>query len=86
MVLLQRKRNFPKDPEGVQLFPGGGGGGGGGSKETHITCDFPGGVQTPTPYPPSGSAYSYIHIQIHIITRYLIKGLYSSTTNSNREI
>ena len=30
MVLLQRKRYFFKDPEGVQHFPGGGGGGGGG--------------------------------------------------------
>ena len=45
---------------GVQHFPGGGvnffQGGGGGlqmliSIETHIFCDFPGGVQTP--YPPS---------------------------------
>ena len=44
---------FSKDPEGFQHFPGGGGvqlfpGGGGGfqmliSKETHTTCDFPGG-------------------------------------------
>ena len=25
MVLLQRKLNFSKDPEGVQLFPRGGG-------------------------------------------------------------
>ena len=42
--------------QGVQLFPGGGGGvqmli----SIETHITCDFPGGVQAP--YPPSRSAH-----------------------------
>ena len=41
---------------GVQLFPGG-------SNclfpiETHITCDFPGGVRTPCP-PPSGSALAY---------------------------
>ena len=28
MVLLQRKLCFPKDPQGVQHFPGGGGGGG----------------------------------------------------------
>ena len=26
------------------------------SKETHITCDFPGGGGVRTPYPPSGSA------------------------------
>ena len=37
--------------QGVQLFPGGGGGE---SNclfpiETHITCDFPGGVRTPCP-------------------------------------
>ena len=52
MVLLQRKLYFSKDPEGVQNFPGGGGpkfflmli-----SKETHITCDFPG---DPNPPPP----------------------------------
>ena len=60
MALLQRKLSFPKNPEGIQHFPGGsnlfgGGGGGGGvqmliSIETHITCDFPGGVWTP--YPP----------------------------------
>ena len=55
MVLLHRKLNFHKDPEGVQHFPGGGGGGGVSnffqgegvqmliSIETHITCDFPDG-------------------------------------------
>ena len=60
MVLLQRKLHFSKDPEGAQHFPGGGGGSnffqGGGDRgkvqmlisiETHITCDFPGGVRTP---------------------------------------
>ena len=67
---FQRILSFFKVPEGVQHFPGGGGptfsrGGGvqlfpgGGSNclfpiETHITCDFPGGVRTPCP--PSGSA------------------------------
>ena len=40
---------------GVQLFPGG-------STclfpiETHITCDFPEGVRTPCPPPPSGSTF-----------------------------
>ena len=50
-----------KVPEGVQHFPGGGGSNffQGGSNclfpiETHITCDFPGGVRTPCP--PSGPA------------------------------
>ena len=65
--LFQRNPSFFKVPEGVQHFPGGGGGGvqlfpggGGGGVyllipiETHITCDFPGGVRTPVP--PSGSA------------------------------
>ena len=54
------QRFFFKVPEGVgevQLFPGGGGGGGGGGGnwlfpiETHITCDFPGGVGVRTPCP-----------------------------------
>ena len=53
---FQRNLSFFKVPEGVQHFPGGsnffreGGGGGGNSLfpiETHITCDFPGGVRTP---------------------------------------
>ena len=57
MVLLQKKLYFSKDPEGFQHFPGGGGEGsnffqGGGvqmliSIETHITCDFPGGLDPP---------------------------------------
>ena len=57
---FQRNLSFFKVAEGVQHFPGGGGvqlfpgGGGGGSNclfpiETHITCDFPGGVRTPCP-------------------------------------
>ena len=47
---FQRNLSFFKVPEGVQHFPGG-------SnclcpKETHITCDFPGGgVWTPSPPP-----------------------------------
>ena len=49
----QRKLLFSKVSEGVQIFPGAvqmll-------SIETHITCDFPGGVRTP--YPPSGSPH-----------------------------
>ena len=60
MVLLQRKVYFPKDPEGVQYFPGGPTFSRGVqmliSLETHLTCDFPGeGVRTPIP--PSRSAY-----------------------------
>ena len=54
MVLLQRKLYFSKDRGGPTFL----GGGGGGSRvqvlisiETHITCDFPGGVSGP-PYHP----------------------------------
>ena len=57
MVLLKRKLYFSNNPEGVQHLPGEGGGGGGGGPNanfyrTHITCDFPGGVGVPIPYPP----------------------------------
>ena len=57
-LILQK--SFFKVPEGVQHFPGRG------SNslfpiETHITCDFPGGVRTPCP--PSGSALVQ-HVQI----------------------
>ena len=59
MRLLQRKLYFSKDPEGVQHFPGGSNIPGGVQMlipiETHITCDFPGGVWTP--HPPSGPAH-----------------------------
>ena len=95
MVLLQRKLYFPKDPEVVQHFPGWGGGGGGVQlfpggggpnanfyRNPYNLC-VPGGGLDPL-HPPSGSPHGYVHIQI--ITRYLIKGLYSSTTNSKREI
>ena len=49
---FQRNLSFFKIPDGVQHFPGGVGGGGSNclfSIETHITCDFPGGVGTPCP-------------------------------------
>ena len=53
----QRNLSFFKVPEGVQHFPGGVQLFPGGSNclfpiETHITCDFPGGVWTPCPPPP----------------------------------
>ena len=38
MVLLQRNLYFSKDPEGVELFPGGGGGGGGGGAVSYSIC------------------------------------------------
>ena len=43
---------YYRGEEGVQLLPGGGGGGGGMSKETDITCDFPGGGGCPDPLTP----------------------------------
>ena len=54
--LISKKTIIFQGSRGVKLFPGGGGG----SNclfpiETHITCDFPGGVRTPVP--PSGSAH-----------------------------
>ena len=50
MVNFKENYHFFKVSEGVQHFPGG-------SNclvpiETHITCDFPGGVRTPCPPPP----------------------------------
>ena len=65
MVNFEEIYHFSKFQRGSNIFQGGGGGGGGsnffqgGSNclfpiETHITCDFPGGVRTPCP--PSGSA------------------------------
>ena len=49
MILLQRKLYFSKDPErGSNIFRGGGGPTFSRGK-MHITCDFPGGVQTPFP-------------------------------------
>ena len=54
---FQRNLSFFKVPEGVQHFPGGSNFFQGGSNclfpiETHVTCDFPGGVRTPCPPPP----------------------------------
>ena len=54
---FKRNLSFFKVPEGVQHFPGGSNFFQGGSNcwfpiETHITCDFPGGVRTPFPPPP----------------------------------
>ena len=59
MVNFKEIYHFFKVPEGVQHIPGGVQLFPGGSNclfpiETHITCDFPGGVVTPCP--PSGSA------------------------------
>ena len=57
---FQRNLSFLKVPEGVQHFPGGGGSNSLFPIETHITCDFPGGVRTPCPPPPSGSVLAQV--------------------------
>ena len=44
---FHRNLSFFKVPEEVQHFPGGGGSNRLFPIETHITCDFPGGVRTP---------------------------------------
>ena len=41
------------------------------SIETHRTCDFPWGVQIPSPPPPSGSAHGYDRKLIYIIYMYI---------------
>ena len=46
---FQRNLSFFKVPEGFQHFRGGGGTNCLFPIETHITCDFPGGVRTPSP-------------------------------------
>ena len=46
---FQRNLSFFKVPEGVQHFPGGWGSNCLFPIETHISCDFPGGVRTPCP-------------------------------------
>ena len=52
---FQRNLSFYKVSEGVQHFPGGGGSNCLFPIETHIACEYPGGVRTSCP-PPSGSA------------------------------
>ena len=53
MVLLQGKKlYFSKGPERAQHFLEGGGVQMLVSIQTHITCDFPGGIRTPYPPPP----------------------------------
>ena len=67
---FQRNPSFFQVSRGCPTFSRGGGGptfsrGGGGVQllipiETHITCDFPGGVRTPCPPPPP--------LDLHLIT------------------
>ena len=57
--LISKKTIIFQGSRGVQLFPGGGGG----SNclfpiETHITCDFPGGVRTPCSPPLDPHLYN----------------------------
>ena len=60
MVIFKETNHYSRFQRGSHIFQGGGGGGsnffqgGGGSNclfpiETHITCDYPGGVWTPCP-------------------------------------
>ena len=83
MVILQRKLHVPKDPEGVQHFPGGWGGptffqGGPTflliSIETHIACGFPGGGGS-RPLSPSGSAHTEIEKCTGVNLKVNIQGL-----------
>ena len=58
-IIFQGSRGNPTYSRGIQLFPGGGGVQLLIPKETHITCDFPGGGGSgpaAPPPPPSGSA------------------------------
>ena len=62
MVNFKEIYHFSRFQRGSNIFQGGSNFFHGGSNclfpiETHITCDFPGGV--PTPCPPSGSALGY---------------------------
>ena len=87
--LFRRKLSFFKVPEGVQHFPGGVHlfpGGGGGSNclfpiETHITCNFPGGVRTPCP--PSGSALVGFHLPFVSFQYLSSDDVYNTTTQSD---
>ena len=69
MVNFKEIYHFSRFQRGSNIFQGGGGPtfsrGGGGYNclfpiETHIACDFPEGVWTPCPPPPSGSALASI--------------------------
>ena len=60
---------------GVQLFQGGGGSNCLFPIETHITCDFPGVVQTPCP--PSGPALAKIVIKFSIAVLTLSRDIHS---------
>ena len=66
-MVISKKTSIFKGFRGGPTFSRGGGGNfsrGGGrvqwliSKETHITCDFPGGSWGGPPIPPSGSAHA----------------------------
>ena len=56
MVNFKEIYHFSRFQRGSNYFRGGGGSNCLFPIETHITCDFPGGVRTPCPPPPSGSA------------------------------
>ena len=73
MVNFKEIYHFSRFQRGSNIFRGGGGGGGGGGGsncsfpiETHITCDFPGGVRTPCP--PFGSALVEVGFSFSLLT------------------
>ena len=66
---FSRFQRGPTFSRGVQLFQGGGGFNCLFPIETHITCDFPGGVRTPCP--PSGSALAANEVDKRLVTHVL---------------
>ena len=83
-IIFQGSRGGPTFSREVQLFPAGGGGGGSNCLfpiETHITFDFPGGVQTPCP--PSGSALVGFHLPFVSFQYLSSDDVYNTTTQSD---
>ena len=77
MVNFKENYHFSRFQRGSNIFQGGGGGSnffqGGGSNclfpiETHITCDFPGGLRTPVPR--SGSALAILDLVLNFVTKF----------------
>ena len=75
MVKFKEIYRFSRFQRGSNIFQGGSNffqGGGGGSNclfpiETHITCDFPGGVRTPCPHPLDPHLFGNLHKRTNFI-------------------